>query len=1769
MKIRKSVVRLSLVSILFALTADADILPGLEAYGDLSLVDEVDCATDTTHEFHEHASNASSVQTILGSECRVLPHPSDEAGFFSYRLGKEKGLVAHDMYLLVVEYPEDVPRTATLINRAMNSRNGFHTGISVGETMVAHIIGQTHPESMNVPLSGAYNRLEQVMFLNENVFPYNTTDSYIDSESEGFDVIIHVFSAADSPDSAGAAVRAIRLYRMNDEKGLATPVNYPVGDAPKRHVTWRDEMGKHNAYSSNADRYDNFRMKMRLMKELGIDTWSRDMLEFGYNQYWDVSYANNGNSNWMYANSDYWTTEIDIYADAGIYLLPFYEYAGSRGPGGLGVNSGRKAVQMFRGGYGGHYNLFVANANGASGANVDITDDAAYTDFAAILDCTILRYKDRANFLGAWIRNRGSMPVSFSENARNRFCADTGRASGSVSIDDLSNVSEYGDEAYRYICQMMYKPALYQEYRTWWNGKRAQWLKAMQQHLADGGLAGAKVYFSGVWGEAGWELQNLAYYRDYFNCVAAEDADAWKALSGSTAKTCGIDEMSWNYTHYGIDNDSFTWFPDEYNHAAPRNDPETYTNVSDVAICYPYHGVHTTIPASAATYRNASGDLFFSRHFCLYEGCGNGVGYFTTEMDRCGRAIMLPELYALAYQDPTLIGFMQGGHLARNCTKEFRDFNEHFLSLPAVKGTVLWGGGWGIKPYTVRKYKTADATYYAIVNTSSQSFDNSQKYLSDESGTFTLYDTVTGETTTLGGGYACFTLEPYQLKVYSTAAPDTPRFFVAVPSIGSTTASVPLAVTTLGGSSATLRAYISPNADMSGATELPVSTLTAAGTNAVSFTGLVPNTTYYATFGLTNALSKGAAHVLSFTTDIPSEGPRGTATVSADVNTATFSVNLSALGDGAASCDLYAVFTPSDSGLATRSGNVGTRTSTGECSFTFAPLSSSANYSVELFATNNLNHGTRLCVAAVTTLAKPAAEFGAGAWAEGLVQAKVSTGVKTSMNKTFDILAAADATRVPGVAMAAVTANATTYATQCYENPYDGQKFYYSQYDTTFGYAGEMFFEFGKTYAIGKSYDDGVLVKIDGMDILDNQQYNATTTKTYTPTSTGWKPIEIRLWDGDGGKGPKNGWTNFTGVAWNTNGFTTISADTTGNWTPFMVDAGTPLRCRSSVPSFVHIGQIVRGGTSIVVPVSIDSYDEDNVVTVYATTSAPAAGEFTSASSMAHDFSGWASAVGTAPAIGIDQLQNIAVSGLPLAPGTEVYVVARLANARTGYDVVSPMAIYTVPSDQTVPEFTVSLADVGYRDAAFAIAVASIGDGAASLDVVVTVGTGVYSAASGVSGYNDTFRTPSELDYGTDYTATITVSNNLGKSTSKTVDFVTKQCPIALGEPIGVCSGIGTNATATVEVMLADIAATLALKVDGLVVKTWANVAAGTGYSASFPISVGQTKAYVFVLSAAGCADVEQAGEITGRKIVDWFSVPLDGDYASWVLATGPDPHDTTAGWTVSGMNNASALSTGAGGELILLTSTGSDGAVAYEPSSPSEGGRTLEVGGTAMLRAHPSVPPEPDVPPLAGLAVGTVDGTTVLYGYGTSGWTVLSGGEVTTNTPVAWKATLDFGMGTVAYALGSVAFSPKTALPLGATQVERVVFLGNGEFGAFRGVYAESGWELYAASIRADGTGLSFTTEGTSDKFVIGIAETVGGRYYAAFAADSLDTPRDEWVCVGCEQSVGDNSPVDLPCGTTDSEGHQVPSRFFMIFGMDRHIDLGVAFGSVSPSSN
>lgn len=214
--------------------AYAETVSGLESYGDLTLVDSIDCGTTAP----DHASATTASSTILNALCRTMAHQEGAAAYFSYRLGAGKSLKPGDMYLLVVEYPDDLPRTMTLLNRAMDSRNGFHTGNTVGDTLGAHIISQTHCESLDVPLSQTFKCLEQLMVLNEKVYPYNSTSDsdFLDSATQGFDVIFHLFQKEDALDSAGAAVKAIKLYHVDDESAVAAKIKYPAG-APRRIVT--------------------------------------------------------------------------------------------------------------------------------------------------------------------------------------------------------------------------------------------------------------------------------------------------------------------------------------------------------------------------------------------------------------------------------------------------------------------------------------------------------------------------------------------------------------------------------------------------------------------------------------------------------------------------------------------------------------------------------------------------------------------------------------------------------------------------------------------------------------------------------------------------------------------------------------------------------------------------------------------------------------------------------------------------------------------------------------------------------------------------------------------------------------------------------------------------------------------------------------------------------------------------------------------------------------------------------------------------------------------------------------------------------------------------------------------------------------------------------------------------------------------------------------------------------------------------------------------
>ena len=1578
-----------------ALAARADILPGLEAYGDLTLVDEIECATDTAHEFHEYPDGASYVTNIFGSACRAMAHPAGSAGYLSYRLGAGLGLVPHDMYLLVAEYPEDVPRTVTLINKAMDSRNGFYTGKATGQSLSGGVLAQVHPESVGVPLSGAWSRLAEVMVLNEYVYDYKSTSTLLTSATDGFDAVFQLFKAANAPDSAGIALRSIKLYRMNDEAGIASTDHYPAGDTPRRFMTWREEMSVwYAADKANDDRYDDARHKTRLMRALGLNCYSRTMLEFGYNKSWaggwkpDVlpSWWNNewgGGGYWSSsAPSDTWTDEVAVYGASGLYLLPYYEYAGSRGSWGpyedangktgkaLGFSEARASVPLLYdtgilGSNTNRINCFVQASNGASSSNVDITQEPAYDDFTRILGCTILRYADQANFVGAWIRTRGSMPVSFSDAAIAKFCEETGRAPGAVTRASIvESFGKAAGEVYRDTVKYGNNrwTDIYREYRQWWYGKRAQWLEAMQDLLDQNGVPGAKVFYTGEMGEASLTLHAPVGNdtdRTSDGCGAVQLLDSDWSYGGRATRAGAW--MAQTIRDYALTVDGWSWYPFEYNHAEPQRDPYTYTNRNDVAITFPYDTVCSVIAggkdfrnALNTTYRNASGDLFMTRFYCLHEGMnpdasGNeNNGYFTTEMDHAGRAIMLPELFGFVYQDPTVVGMLQGNPIARAFSAEFREFADNFTALPAKEGTVVDGAdGWS-SMFVVRRYEGAGETFFAVANATGTAKPAQSVNLKDAS-IATLYEAVSGRAHPVSGGILTLDVKPYQLLSFSTRAPETPRFTVAVPTVGSKTADIPLDVSTLGGETADRTVTCSLSSDFSDPIVRDTATCIESGTNVVSLTGLRPLTTYWVSVGLTNALGNGSARLVSFTTGSPSEWPVAAIEAEAVRTNAIVQVNLTALGDGAAWCDLYATAVPATAGLATATSATVRRTATGAFEMSVGPLSSETTYGITLYGSNGIVSDVALAVATVTT-PKPVAAEGEGIHMPGLLQAKFTT----RSDLASDIRTAEGVAVVPGAIMSTTT---NSYA-------HAGATYSWGS-DMTYAYLGEMWMEGGTKYIFGKYFDDDGYLVVDGNVLINNTGWDKFVTKDYTPAETGWHTFELRLGNGSGGVGPKDFANGYLGIGYNTQGKTgTFKAD--NGWHEIMLgDGDTKLRCEVSTPVLVSLGSLSQAGSTVIAPVSIDSYDEDNVLTVYATTTAPDEDEFAEPTAIAHDFGGWTAVPGGTPAIGAGQTRTVAIENLSLKNGDTVYVVARLANERTGYDVVTAVSSLVIVGDNvdTAPTFSAEVASVSPFSATISVNVSNLGQGSGSATITVQVGgktETVQISATGISPFAF-----SGLAAGTAYTATVTATGSNGLSETKTVSFTTADA-VAPSGSVSVSDVGFENATATVTVASKGdepgaVSITLEVATDAAfstIVKTLtgaspfslSGLADGTTYYVRAVLTgettglAGTTEAVAFTTAAYGAPALGDVAVAATHKALS-FSVPVSS------LGTGAGA--ATVSLTLGGVTKTAAASVGNAATFVfenLDPATDYSWSVALE----NDKGKTAAASGTARTRAFP-----------------------------------------------------------------------------------------------------------------------------------------------------------------------------------------------------------------------
>jgi hypothetical protein len=718
-------------------------------YAALKLVDEIDCAADLGERMrHYPTAGASEIQEILGRTCRVLK-VGDTARFMAFRIGQGKGLKAGAAYVLTVDYPEDVARAMFIQNRGCETGSGLATGQAVGDTVIGKYVNN-NPESLRYPLAGEYRRWSQFFYLHDR-FP--EFDSLRGNKvrpmtpEEGFWVVISQTDLNNDPLSAGAAAAKIALYEVADPEAHFVTLNYPPAGLPRRHIFCREEMADgvvsvpHGADKPEERGFDDpntwFEFKMRNMRFLGMNTFSKDLLEFGHNQGWDA-----GDPDWFVASSSpqRWRLMLETLAakHPDLYVLPYYEYGGGTGAKAAGK---KEIVRTLT-----NKQVYTHIAWLEKNAHLDILDPDALADAKRMLDATVVRHKDLVNFLGVWLRPRPTqMPISFSD----------------------ANLALYAEETSVQVTReaLAADQAKLDAYYAWWFGKRQAFLAALARHLRENGVnEQAIVLLTTDASEPGASLPG--------NVIVTDDVPAWQtAMATLPKKRTPVDYAQAVrdrlYAKVMLSPIGTTWGEWEWQHACPGPDPANHQGQDGTLVSYSFNRLYSVAdPAALDAFRSGAG-LALVRHYTLNENMMHDaqdkeiMGYFVSDVDRAGPYCMMAEARAMANGDPRYLGYLVGNSMARGFPRYVRAFNAAFLALPALPSRILPDAA--SDPEVVVREIPADAhgTYLAVVNTGLA--PSKEVVLTLPAGK-TLTDAVTGAKLALKDGKLPLAMYPGELR---------------------------------------------------------------------------------------------------------------------------------------------------------------------------------------------------------------------------------------------------------------------------------------------------------------------------------------------------------------------------------------------------------------------------------------------------------------------------------------------------------------------------------------------------------------------------------------------------------------------------------------------------------------------------------------------------------------------------------------------------------------------------------------------------------------------------------------------------------------------------------------------------------------------------------------------------------------------------------------------------------------------------------------------
>ncbi|HAI12565.1 MAG TPA: hypothetical protein DCM28_12735 [Phycisphaerales bacterium] len=729
-----------------------------EPFGKAYLVDQIDCAQPAgDREFAEYPKGASQVRDILGQPTRVIDPVVGEGSYFTYRIGKNKLLQPGSTYILTVEYPEDAPRTIIVQNNGNETIRGFHTGPTVGDAFHSKYVDNLN-ESINTPISGKWETWKQMFHLHDR-FPTYKKDHKIRkghlvhdlNPEDGFNVTICQYSARNMPISKGLAVAKISLYAVPDFQQLKATVHLPSMSLPQRRLFWREEMadgvigaGKKSPVEDRGvtDYLNWYRYKAKRMQFLGMNTFSKDLLEFGACQGWNpIEY---GGHDWVYYNNDrkdFWENIVKVMGEHGFDVMPYYEYSGSKGKKGLGFERRARPLNRPDGRF--------THIKWIESANADLTDPDTLTDFCKMLDLTVINHKDKANFAGAWLRPRSQLPISFADKTIARFNKDTKQ---SVTRE-----------------QLIKNKTTYTQYIKWWETKRRAFLVQVRDYLRSKGVDDAMVLFTNNASEPG------VSFPDWTPRVITDIPQQWDSIvnqaihQGSNKKTIQVvtpDHVAKSQMYLNaLQAPGADWGGYEVRHARPANDPYNYVDQKGVMLSYPFNRYYTVNSPDSLNAFNTQTGMAMLRHFSLNENMmfdksdKNLLGYFIADMEKAGPYCMMAEAMAMANGNPTIIGYLSGGNYARGFPLYVRNFNLNFMALPALPSKVVSNASSDSKVIVRQIDAGKEGVYCYAVNTN----------MTDTQATITLpadgkvTALQTGQPLTTQGGKITVNMYPYQL----------------------------------------------------------------------------------------------------------------------------------------------------------------------------------------------------------------------------------------------------------------------------------------------------------------------------------------------------------------------------------------------------------------------------------------------------------------------------------------------------------------------------------------------------------------------------------------------------------------------------------------------------------------------------------------------------------------------------------------------------------------------------------------------------------------------------------------------------------------------------------------------------------------------------------------------------------------------------------------------------------------------------------------------